>query len=347
MKNLILLWLVLLASTAQAAVLTLNNNNPSPGQHSTFAAAQSAANAGDTILVHGSPTLYANFLVTKSLMIIGQGHKPRTVLAQGASVDLIDISVSNVRIQGMKATGIAGFNGVTDVTIENCFLNYVGVGVNGNNWLIKNNVFQNSGIQAITLAGASNATNLIVANNIINSANALSAFGGTGTKLFSNNIFTWSGAGVLMGGGESANNTTFENNIFYGITPNAGTQTNCVYNNNLTYLTSNNTLPPAGQTGSNNLVNVNPLFVNIFSIALFEPSTFLYIFDYHLGVGSPGLGAGTGGTNLGIYESDNEFSMTGEPARPQTTTVTTPATVPLGGAIQTSFTIRKATPNAQ
>ena len=315
MKYLSLALFVLLSVAGHATVFTLNNSNPSPGQYATFAAAQSAANAGDTILVHGSNTVYANFAISKTLTVIGPGHKPQTLLGLAASVNAIDIS------------------------------NNVSIGNTGNNWLISNNVFENAGVQAITLAGGSNATNLTVSNNIINSANVLGGFGGTGTKLFSNNVFTWSGAGLLMASGESARNVTFENNIFYGITPNAGTQTTCVYNRNLSYLTSNNALPPAGQAGSGNLINVNPLFVNVFTPP--ASSAFSYTRNYRLQTGSPALGAGTGGTHIGVYEPDFEFSMSGEPLRPQTNSVVTPSSVPLGGTIQTSFTIRKATTNAQ
>jgi CTP:molybdopterin cytidylyltransferase MocA len=37
---------------AQAAVHTVNNNNPSPGQFATLQAAVNAATAGDTIYIH-------------------------------------------------------------------------------------------------------------------------------------------------------------------------------------------------------------------------------------------------------------------------------------------------------
>jgi hypothetical protein len=345
MKYLSLALFVLLSTAGRSAVLTLNNSNPSPGQYTTFAAAQSAANSGDTILVHGSATIYANFSISKTLTLIGPGHKPQTTLGLAALVDMISVSANGVILIGLKAGGVTGSAGISNVKIENCFLNTVVIGTNANGWLISNSIFENTGAPAITLSGASNATNLTVSNNIINSANVLSGLGGSGTKLFSNNVFTWNGAGVLMASGESARNVTFENNIFYGITPNAGTQTTCVYNSNLSYLTSNNTLPPAGQTGSGNLVNVNPLFVNVFTPP--AASTFSYSQNYRLQTGSPALGAGTGGTHIGVYEPDFEFSMSGEPIRPQTSTLVTPTSVPLGGTIQANFTIRKATTNAQ
>ncbi|MEY4204944.1 MAG: hypothetical protein RL013_2648, partial [Bacteroidota bacterium] len=52
MKQLFLLFLAFtLSASVEARVLTLNNNNPSPGQYTTWSSAYSAALSGDTILV--------------------------------------------------------------------------------------------------------------------------------------------------------------------------------------------------------------------------------------------------------------------------------------------------------
>jgi len=347
MKNIVLFWLLLLGTTAQAAVLTLNNRNPSPGQYTTFAAAQDAASAGDTILVHGSSVSYGTVNISKSLTVIGPGHKPNLPTSLSANFVNIEFAsnTSNIRLYGLFASNI-GWDGtprtnVDNVVIENCSFGGAFAFNNSSNWLIKNNV-----LSSVSLDG-SNATGIVISNNYLGGAASacLFNFGGSGTKQVINNLIT--GIGDNYTGQGSMSNTTFENNIFYGRAPglNSGSQTNCVYNNNLSYLTINNTLPTAGQSGSGNQVNVNPLLVN--APVPPAPQDFSYTRNYRLGIGSPGLGAGTGGTNLGVYESDHEFSMTGEPARPQTTTVTTPASVPLGGTISTSFTIRKATTNAQ
>jgi len=355
MKNTTFLWLLLLSSTAQAAILTLNNNNPSPGQYTTFAAAHDAASAGDTILVHGSPTHYGGITITKRLTLIGPGHKPNTTWGLGATILSIFISnnLTGVRIYGIIVGGINGPGGgiltnVDSLVIENVFFSNGGAisaGTNCNHLVIRGSVFQNSIIRFFD----TNIDGVIVENNYFSSNDPLWEWGNTGNKMVSNNIFAASGTGNLVVAGTNIRNTIFRNNIFYGLTANSGIQTNCLYENNLSFgHNTNNNLPPAGQAGSGNLVNVNPQFVNV--QAPNEPSPaefFSYTRNYRLQPGSPGLGAGTGGTNLGIYESDHEFSMTGEPARPQTTTVTTPASVPLGGAVSTSFTIRKATPNAQ
>ena len=74
MKNLTYALLTLFISLAgNATILTVNNNNPSPGQYSDLQVAIDAANAGDTLLIHRSPTSYGNATITKQLTLIGEG----------------------------------------------------------------------------------------------------------------------------------------------------------------------------------------------------------------------------------------------------------------------------------
>ncbi len=346
---------MLLTAHAHATTLTLNNNNPTPGQYTTFDAAQTAAATGDTILVHGSPTSYGTASITKKLTIIGPGHKPRTTSGLAAKFGAIWISnnTSGVNIHGLKIDYVSGPSGgflfnVDTLTIENTF--FLGnsgfgmyAGTNCNYIRIRNSVLE----FAIISFGDTNVTDVVLENNYITAPGVLAGWGGSGNKLVSNNIFTWSGAGtVLQAGSPSARNTLFRNNIFYGMTPNGGTQTDCLYANNLTFGTSNNNMPPAGQGGSNNLINVNPQFVNVQLPN--QASDFDYTRNYRLQPASPAKGAGEGGTDIGLYEPDFEFSMTGEPARPQALSITpNPVVVPSGGTTTVNFTIRKSTVNAQ
>jgi hypothetical protein len=355
MKKIVLTCFFLYAALGalRAAVLTLNNNTPTPGQYTTFAAAQTAAAAGDTILVQGSPTSYGAITISKRLTIIGPGHKPNTLSGLGATFGPVTISdnLKGVGIYGIIVGDISGLTtapylkNVDSLIIENVyFFGSVFIGTDCNNILIRGSVFNGS----IAL-NDSNATDLIVENNYVSSTVygglSLLNWGGTGNKLVSNNIFAWSGAGSLVSG--SIRNTIFQNNIFYGLTANSGTQTDCLYANNLSFgHNSNNTLPPAGQGGSNNLVNTDPKIVNIQLPT--GASAFSYTRNYRLQADSPCKGAGIGGTDIGLYEPDYEFSMTGEPKRPQALTLNpNPVVVPTGGTTTVNFTIRKSTVNAQ
>jgi hypothetical protein len=344
MKKIILSLCILctMFSASHAAVLTLNNNTPTPGQYTTFAAAQTAAGIGDTILVQGSPTSYGSITISKRLTLIGPGHKPNTVSGHGAVFSQLNISnnLTGVRIFGLNIIGSywLGSN-VDSVLLENIFgvSSAFGISENCNHIIVRGSV-----LSSINLSG-SNADEIFIENNYI--TGSLGSWDGTGNKIVSNNIFAGSGGSNLISSG--IRNTIFRNNIFYGTTANADTQTDCFYANNLSFgHTSNNTLPPTGQAGANNLVNVNPQFVNV-QLPTASPS-FSYTRNYRVQSGSPAKGAGIGGTDIGLYEPDFEFSMTGEPRRPQALSIIpTPVTVPVGGTTNVDFTIRKSTSNAQ
>jgi hypothetical protein len=352
MKKVLLSFGLLLGAlgASRAAVLTLNNNTPTPGQYTTFADAQTAAAAGDTILVQASATSYGSITISKRLALIGPGHKPNTSSGVGATFGGVFISgnLTGVRIFGISLAGINGpfgdyLRNVDSLIIENVF-NTGGVTAAGdcNYLVIRGTVFQNSAI----VFGDTNIDGVIVENNYFSTGSScLSGWGGTGAKLVSNNIFASSGGSNSLVSG-SIRNTIFQNNIFYGIAANSGTQTDCLYANNLSFgHVSNNTLPPTGQNGSNNLVNVDPKIVNIPAPT---SAAFAYTRNYRLQADSPCKGAGIGGTDIGLYEPDFEFSMTGEPQRPQALSLNpNPAVVPNGGTTTVNFTIRKSTVNAQ
>jgi hypothetical protein len=75
--NLLLLVATFMVIIANATILTVNNNPAGFAQYNTIQAAINAAESGDTILVHGSETVYAGFTINnKKLAIIGPGVFP-------------------------------------------------------------------------------------------------------------------------------------------------------------------------------------------------------------------------------------------------------------------------------
>jgi hypothetical protein len=62
-----------LSSNLFAAVFTVNNANPSPGQYTTVAAAVAAASTGDTLMISGTDISYGNMTINKALTLIGPG----------------------------------------------------------------------------------------------------------------------------------------------------------------------------------------------------------------------------------------------------------------------------------
>jgi hypothetical protein len=338
MKKIMLsLCVISITSALHGAVLTLNNHNPSPGQFTTFAAAEVAAAAGDTVLVHGTNLSYGTITVSKSLTIIGPGHRPITPGNLSAKFANITISINGVHISGVEVSGEISGSGVSDVSLTYVRCGSVLLLESCTNALVALCVID----EYIDLGNTGSGI-AIKNSHITGGSFPLRNFGGSGNKALSNNILEGDGTHFMLAPGGLLNNTLLSNNIFYGLSPNSGTQSGCVYNNNLSFATPNNTLPPSGQSGTGNKVNINPQFVGAGT-----PSGFSYSRNYRLQTGSPGLGAGTLGTHIGVYEPSVDFSMTGEPGRPQTVSISATPSVPFGGTIQTNFTVRKSTPNAQ
>ena len=99
---------------------------------------------------------------------------------------------------------------------------------------------------------------------------------------------------------------------------------------NITFGAGNNSLP-AGSTASGNLINQDPLLVDA---ALTVLTNDWRIFDVHLGAGSPGIGAGTDGKNIGIY-GGTSATISGNANIPQIQSMNLDnSTVPAGGLIQ-------------
>jgi hypothetical protein len=153
------------------------------------------------------------------------------------------------------------------------------------------------------------------------------AAGGSGTlssSVFTNNIFLQAGNTIFncninsviisnsnfLGGNNVAGSrfmsgkltdAVVANNIFYGCSPtsNGGLFENNLFSNNLSFGTTNNALPPAGtgfgNTGSNNIINQDPLFVNAAYNTVFASTM-----DFNLQPSSPAKNAGSDGTDIGI-----------------------------------------------
>jgi hypothetical protein len=332
----------------QAAIFQLNNSPNSPGQYTTFAAAQTAASNGDTIMVHASPVNYGTIQISKVLTIIGPGHKPNkfpATTAEFASVQIFP-NLNGIKIYGINCGGgifsnaVGFFTNVDNLIIENVLSNGpIYIGDNCENIIIRGSI-----LTGINMQGG-NSDNIIIEHNYFMGNSPLTGFSGVGQKLVLQNMFAGAGTWVLC---DAIRNTLFVNNIFYGITANTGTQTDNVYNNNLSFgHNTNNTLPPTGQGGMGNLVNVDPQFVNA-QLPNQSPTPFNYARNYRLQPGSPAIGAGSAGKDIGIYTPGVDFSMTGEPLRPQTILLNLePLTIPAGGSTNVNFTARKSTVNGQ
>jgi hypothetical protein len=157
--------------------------------------------------------------------------------------------------------------------------------------------------------------------------------------IFRNNIFQqWPGTGFIKykESGIVSQGPLFENNIFHATYP-AGCM-GCTFNNNITFQCDNDTLIYSlnpGSSGGGNIIGQDPLRVNY---PITHPP-FNYAHDYNLQAGSPAIGAGSNGTDIGIYGGTSPFIIGDNPAIPQMEEVTTPlgSTVSQGTNLNVTF----------
>lgn len=297
------------AICSQATVITVSNNQNSPGQYTDLASAISAASNGDTIYVHGSQTNYGNVTIDKQLTLIGTGHNPDKdfpFVSQLSSVYLDSIpfgnSASGSKIIGFDITSSltnSGGDVINNIEVKRNRINYLYV--RGSNWLIENNVIDFN-------LYINNNANVVIDNNLID---GIIYNSNQSSVVIINNTFHGDGGATRY----SISNIDFAvitNNIMLGRHPNNTNVDNCTFNNNITYQTSADTIPFGTNTGAGNFVGIDPLLVTI------SGTSFSYTNNYDLQGGSPCINAGTDGNDIGAYGGGAPFpDMTGAPRIPQ------------------------------
>lgn len=273
---------LLLATTAHAAVRTVSNAVGQPAQYTTIQPAIDASSPGDTVYVMGSGTQYGAITIDRQITLIGAGYAPP---APAFQTNIYSVSLnaagSGSRIMGIEVPYIFYLYG-NNVTVERCRLENLYLTAASTN-----NVIRHCYLAYVDLA---QPASVLVSNNIIHTSGYLiNSF--SSSVIITNNLFMGYSAYALY----NISNALITNNIFWGSTPVNGTVTNCTFNKNITFGTSNNVIPYGTNVGSGNLVNTNPLFTNAWTIGV------NYTFNYQLLSSSPGKNMGTDGTDIGLY----------------------------------------------
>jgi len=302
-----------------AAKLTVDNTPGSAAQHSTLTSAITAATSGDTLLVYGSPYVYAAATVNKKLVIIGSaGFDPEVSNESRPRVDYFSL------VTGSDGSVISGFNvnyivassaTVNNIGIYNNYFNSTTTGVQwyystASNWVIEGNVFVASGQNDFisNYGGGSTLNNILIKNNYFETL-WYAYYVGT----YNNSAFTYRNNVFIMRNGSgsyplcySCNSVLFENNIFWQVEPSytditGQSCTDCVFNNNIIYNAGGGTMTAInsignGVSGSNNIMNADPQFVNFV-----QDNNYTIAENYRLSNGSPGHLTGTDGTDIGLY----------------------------------------------
>ncbi|HRD53533.1 MAG TPA: hypothetical protein PKY96_12875 [Flavobacteriales bacterium] len=268
---------------AQATVRTVSNSPNMPAQFTDLQTAINTAVTGDTLYVMGTGVQYGQVTIDKQLTVIGTGHAPPAP-AQPAWLSTIYIYTNAT---GTKLIGLYSDSYVyiycSNVTIERCRIYYIYPQVVG----LSNLVFRHN---YVTYVSFNNPNSALFANNIVHN-NGYIQNSNSPSVLIANNLFM----GYYWNALSAISNALISNNIFWQSTPVAGSVTNCTFENNITYQTPNNTIPFGTNSGSGNLVDVNPQFVNV------PDAAFNTAYNYDLLPASAGNNAGSDGTDIGLY----------------------------------------------
>ncbi len=296
--------LFLLAFTSAAfANIWIVDNNPFPaGDYTTLAAAHSVASPGDTIYVYPSATAYAGITVTKRLSFIGAGFDLEIYGGQATTANTT-ISGTMKFNAGSEGSVLEGFDGVfkvdinTDnITIKRNELSKVEIG-GSNCYILQNEIVASLNFQASIWVTAGGLGNIIIANNKIRNT----SYGDDG--ILSNSTSQLVVVNNVIRASDDAlsgfsSTSLIQNNIITG--------GGIGQNGNYQYNMCNADQLPNGGVG--NIENID------MTIVFEDPSNFNT--GLHLLPGSPAIGAGFGGTDMGIYGGDTPFIDGGYPGLP-------------------------------
>jgi hypothetical protein len=326
MKNLLIQLLILLTSaTCMATIHEVDNSGNNPGIFQTITAAMNAANPGDTIYVQGTVNNYqSNLVVNKRVVLIGSGHKPNKQAPITSQFDPFGGITFSPGSSGSVIKGFIMDGGINiSVGVDSMVITDNRIGqltLAGANHLIETNIIGPLG----TSSQATSIINTIIRNNVI--TGQIGSFNQPTVEV-TNNVFLNSGQLFYL-----VSNILFKNNIV--LKPDLAGASGVTFLNNITYQ-STTVIPYGTNTGSGNFNNIDPEFVNVPTAT----TGFDYSYDFHLQNTSPGINAGTDGTNIGVYGGLSPFKMGGEPPIPMVKEfIIWNSIVPVGSSIDVSVT---------
>jgi len=302
MKKTLTLLAMAIFMIAQISNATVWRVNATPNSDPDFASLQAAHDdvsvlTGDTLYLEGSTFGAGGLSISKQLTIIGNGYflaeNPET--QHNISPSIISTYVyCYAGSEGTKFTGCT-FNSAVylytnNITLErNYFVygqNQIYSAANCSDILILGNYFNShSTWNCINLSHTH--TNILVANNLfVGRISVSSNFSG----IFANNLF---------GNQITIYNSTLVNNIAHGNV----NMTNCLYEYNIGTNTQF-----GNQNGNQENVSTNDLYVGATGNSTDG--------QYQLKVGSPAIGTGEDGADIGVFGGESPYVLSGLPAIP-------------------------------
>ncbi len=300
-KWLLSILLICIICTGLYSKIWIVDNNPnSVGDFTTLADAQTAASNGDTIYVYPSAIAYTGLAISKIIHLFGVGYNLEFYGGQ-ANTTTTKVSSTIDYNAGSEGSTLQGFDGnfnvdinTNNITIKKNNLRIVHV--HGSNCMIlQNDIVGNVNLD-ISLQITSNTAGIIIANNKIvntNTGDAAIYSSTTSTITVINNIISGDSWALRY----LSTNSIVQNNII--LDGAVALEPVLIYN-----ISNAEQLPP----GNGNLINID--MATVFE----DPSD--YTNGLHLLPGSPAIGAGFNGVDMGIYGGDAPYIDGGFPGLP-------------------------------
>jgi len=289
----------LLSIQSYAAVITVDANHPSAGMYKNLRDAHDAANSGDTILVYPFAGLYGAITVTKKLRFVGRGWYD--VSGKNISTAISGTMQFDNESEGSSLEGFEYnfkvYIDANDITVKRNDLSYILI-KNGHTGLVimQNYIYTSRSSDMIIYVEQNNE--VFIANNVIINS------GSSGSKEYA--IYAPSNSITI----QILHNVISAENYSLKI-------------ENSNYYVANNIIkeggisPKASSGFHNNICNSDQLYTYNDNIINVDMNTVYSGSWYQLKENSPAIGAGTNGSDIGIYGGSTPFVLGGYPSIPK------------------------------
>ncbi len=307
MKTILLLAASLIGKLAMATIFTVSNNPSVPAQYTDLAAAQTVAEAGDTLQVAGSGNNYNYFNCTKQLHIVGPGWG-----GPGLAATLFGLT-SGPGSGGSVFEGVVllstNYINAPNITIHDCYVQDLYTYATASNLLVRNC----TGLLVLQNIGA--ASGNVFANCLFNAKDVSYDAGNPNAYIDGNNNgmdfpTTFTNCTFYKLGFKELHNIQMQNCVIYSINATnpyfggvGNICNNCTFANNLLTCPSCALTEISGNAVLvDNLGNATNQFVSAPQTpnAYASSSTPLAQMNFSLIASSPGINAGTDGGTVGI-----------------------------------------------
>jgi len=291
-------FLLSISIQSYAAVITVDANHPSAGMYKNLQDAHDAANSGDTILVYPYAGSYNAIEVTKKLRIVGRGW--------------YDVPGKNI---STAISGTMTFNNGSEGSSLEGFEYDFKVNIDANNINIKRN-----DLAGIYIYNGHSGT-IIMQNYIYSNYRSIVYVEHNNEVIIANNIIILNDTNNSADSAIKAPNNSITINIIHNI---LSGKYYSLYINGSNYYVANNIIQkgdikPKDSSGfHNNICNSSQLYTSNGNLINVDMNTVYNTNQwYKLKENAPAIGAGTKGTDIGIYGGSTPFVLGGYPSIPK------------------------------